>query len=551
MPWAEQASERIGEAMTQAVVTHTPAPAAPVSPEPARRGLVSWAVARSGWLGPIAVALFAGLLRFWRLGYPNAFVFDETYYPKDAWSLLRQGYEGVWPDSANADILGVPQRIPLTPAPEFIAHPPLGKWVIALGEQLFGLHPFGWRFMTALLGTLTVLMLARIGRRLFGSTLIGCTAALLMSVDGLQFVMSRVSLLDGVQMAFVLGAFGCLLVDRDHARARLAPGADGGRPDGDRAKLGLRPWRIAAGVLLGAACATKWNGLTILAAFGLLTVLWDASRRRWAGARHPYRSMLRRDAGPALLATVGSAAVVYLASWSGWFATDGGYNRHWAGGRAGLSTEKLFGVSLPQVDMTWVPAALRGWWHYHSQMWDFNTGLSTPHTYQSNPWSWLVQGRPVSMYWEQLPQGQKGCTAAGGCASQILGLGTPVLWWAACFALVYLLWRWFFRRDWRSGAVLCAVAGIYLPWFRYQERTIFSFYMVVLVPFLCLAVAEMLGAMLGPPGCSPERRRIGAAGAGVIVLAVMACFAYFYPLYTAEVFPMTDWQDRMWFTSWI
>lgn len=508
---------------------------------------MSWSLAHSGWLGPIGVALFAGLLRFWDLGHPDAFVFDETYYPKDAWSLLEQGYEGVWPDTANTEILADPQHIPLTPDPEFIAHPPLGKWVIAAGEQLLGLHPFGWRFMTALLGTVTVLMLARIGRRLFASTLIGCTAALLMAVDGLQFVMSRIGLLDGIQMFFVLGAFGSLLIDRDHARRRLATAW----PNGDRVRLGPRPWRIAAGLLLGAACAVKWNGLPILAALGLLTVLWDQSGRRWAGAGRPWRSMLRRDAGPAVLAMVGSAAAVYLAAWSGWFATSGGFDRHWADGRAGRSTASLLGVPLPQVDLTWVPAPLRSWWHYHSQMYDFNTGLSTPHDYQSNPWSWLVQGRPVSMYWQKPAQGEQGCTSADGCAVQILGLGTPLLWWAACFALLYLLWRWFFRRDWRSGAVLCAVAGIYLPWFRYQERTVFSFYMVVLVPFLCLAVAQMLGAMLGPPGCPPRRRRLGAAGAGLIVLAVVGCFAFFYPLYTAEVIPISDWQARMWFTSWV
>ncbi|MFD8786243.1 dolichyl-phosphate-mannose--protein mannosyltransferase [Kitasatospora sp. NPDC059599] len=540
--------------MTQAALTHPPVAPAPVDPAPASRGgPVRWAADRSGWLGPIGVALFAGLLRFWNLGYPNAFVFDETYYPKDAWSLLRQGYEGTWPDHANADILAVPQSVPLTSAPEFIAHPPLGKWVMAIGEQLFGLHPFGWRFMTALLGTVTVLMLARIGRRLFGSTLIGCTAALLMSVDGLQLVMSRVGLLDGIQMFFVLGSFGALLIDRDHARARLAAVAGTGG-DADRVGLGWRPWRITAGVLIGAACAVKWNGAPILAAFGVLTVLWDQAGRRGAGARRPWRSMLRLDAGPALLAMVGSALVVYVGAWGGWLldgGNGGGYDRHWADGRAGLSPDSFLGVPLPQVSMSWVPAPLRSLWHYHSQMYDFNTGLSTPHTYQSNPFAWLVDGRPVSMYWEQVPVGSRGCTSSGGCAAQILGLGTPFLWWAACFALIYLLWRWFFRRDWRSGAVLCAVAGIYLPWFRYQERTIFSFYMVVLVPFLCLAVAQMLGAMLGPPGCSRERRRIGAIGAGAVVLAIVGCFAFFYPLYTAEVIPMSSWQDRMWFTSWI
>ncbi|GAB2716859.1 dolichyl-phosphate-mannose--protein mannosyltransferase [Kitasatospora kifunensis] len=519
--------------MADTAVTERPAAQAPparpsVLLELRRRTL--WLSRYAGWLGPIAVALFAGVLRLWNLGSPNAFVFDETYYPKDAWSLFQQGYEGVWPASANDQILAHPQVIPLTSAPAFIAHPPLGKWVIALGEAAFGLHPFGWRVMVALLGTLSVLMLARIGRRLFGSTLIGCTAALLMSVDGLQFVMSRTGLLDGLLMFFVLAAFGALLIDRDRVRARLAePGVDG-----DRVNLGLRPWRLAAGLLLGAACSVKWNGAQILAAFGLLTVLWDQAGRRAAGARFPLRSMLRRDAAPAFGSLVVVGALTYLASWSGWFATSGGYDRQWADGRPGL-----------------LPAPLRSWWHYQSEMWHFNTTLTTPHTYQSNPWSWLVQGRPVSMYWQPVPTGQQGCTSSGGCTTQILALGTPLLWWTACFALAYVLYRWFFRRDWRSGAVLCAVAATYLPWFEFQQRTIFSFYMVVLVPFLCLAVAQMLGAMVGPAGSTPTRRAVGSLAAGGIVLAVMGCFLYFLPLYTAEVIPMSVWQDHMWFTSWI
>ena len=50
-------------------------------------------------------------------------------------------------------------------------------------------------------------------------------------------------------------------------------------------------------------------------------------------------------------------------------------------------------------------------------------------------------------------------TQAGKCAREVLALGTPLLWWAACFALVYVLWRWLFRRDWRAGAIACGVAA--------------------------------------------------------------------------------------------
>src|SRR5215472_13716411 len=46
-----------------------------------------------GWIGPLLITLFAGFFRFYRLAVPNAVIFDETYYAKDAWSILRHGVE--------------------------------------------------------------------------------------------------------------------------------------------------------------------------------------------------------------------------------------------------------------------------------------------------------------------------------------------------------------------------------------------------------------------------------------------------------------------------
>ncbi|ARF55714.1 dolichyl-phosphate-mannose--protein mannosyltransferase [Streptomyces gilvosporeus] len=515
---------------------------------------------RAAWAGPLLVALVAGVLRFWHLGSPHDVIFDETYYPKDAWSLLQYGYEGTWDKNANAALVAPHPKILLSPQASYVVHPPMGKWLIALGEWAFGMNPFGWRFTVALLGTLSVFLVCRIGRRLMRSTALGCLAGALLTVDGLHFVMSRTALLDLIVMFWVLAAFGCLLVDRDRTRARLAaalPIGDGGtsrssgaengggmlRPDdtvGDRFRLGWRPWRIAAGLCLGLASATKWNGLYYMAAFALMSVLWDVAARRIAGARHPFRAMLRRDAAPAFGATVVVALATYLASWSGWLFTKGGYYRDWATtpeGRAG--------------SWTWLPDWLRSLWHYQTEVYAFHTGLTTPHTYQSNPWSWLVLGRPVSYFYKDPAAGQQGCTAAEGCAREVLALGTPLLWWAACFALLYALYRWAFRRDWRAGAIACGVAAGYLPWFLYQERTIFLFYAVVFVPFLCLALAMMVGAIIGPPGASERRQTIGAVGAGVLVLLIIWNFIYFYPLYTGMPIPKSAWHNRMWLDSWV
>ena len=46
-----------------------------------------------GWLGPLLVTAFGAWLRFNRLRIPRALIFDETYYAKDAWSILQHGVE--------------------------------------------------------------------------------------------------------------------------------------------------------------------------------------------------------------------------------------------------------------------------------------------------------------------------------------------------------------------------------------------------------------------------------------------------------------------------
>ena len=478
-----------------------------------------------GWLGPLLVAAFAGLLRFHRLGVPPEMVFDEVYYASQAADLLDYGVE----------------YDPEEGAPEYVVHPPVGKWVIALGQLLLERDAFGWRFMVALLGTLSVLMLARIGRRLFRSTLLGCAAGLLLAVDGMHFVHSRMALLDLILMFFALGAFGALLVDRDRTRERLASTVERlGAPalSGFGPGLGLRPWRLGAGVLLGLAVGTKWSGLFFLAAFGLLTVLWDLGARRAAGVERPWAGTLVRDAWPAFFSLVGVALVVYLASWTGWFTADPStaYARDWAETQGG-------GWPL-------VPSALQSLLHYHDQALGFHETLSSPHNYESNPWGWLVLARSTSVFYEGLSQGQGGCEVES-CAQAITALGTPALWWAATLALPVLLVRWAGARDWRAGAVLAGVAAGYLPWFAYQERTIFSFYTVAFVPWLVLAVVLVLGLVLGPRDASPARRATGAAVAGSYVALVVVNFAWLYPVLAAVVIPYAEWADRMWWPSWI
>src|SRR5580698_6919869 len=183
-----------------------------------------------GWIWPLVVTAFGGFLRFNRLAVPRAIAFDETYYAKDAWSILHHGVEWNYVSNANTLIQdGHTQNlfsacnmaIDPTCHGEYVVQPEVGKLLIAVGEAMFGLNSFGWRFASAVFGTLAILLICRIARRMTRSTLLGCIAGLLMSLDGLEFVLSRTGILDIFLMFFVLAAFGCMVVDRDVARERL------------------------------------------------------------------------------------------------------------------------------------------------------------------------------------------------------------------------------------------------------------------------------------------------------------------------------------------
>ena len=187
-----------------------------------------------GWLGPLLVTAFGTFLRFDRLRVPRALIFDETYYPKDAWSILKHGVELKLLDSKIANPMIVAGHTNFfapcdhtSACGEYVVQPEVGKLLIAVGEWLFGLNPFGWRFASAMFGSLAILLICRIARRMTRSTLLGCVAGLLMSLDGLEFVLSRTGILDIFLMFFVLAAFGCILIDRD------APGP--GWPNSSRA----------------------------------------------------------------------------------------------------------------------------------------------------------------------------------------------------------------------------------------------------------------------------------------------------------------------------
>lgn len=514
----------------------------------ARRGAIARRIRLWAWIGPLLCMVLGGGLRVWDLHEPHQLVFDETYYVKHAWSLAEWGYERDKPEGMEEPdehfTTGNWETVYVDEA-DFVVHPPVGKWVIAAGEVAFGIESsFGWRVGVWVLGTLSILIIGRVAWELFGSATLATLASFLAMLEGHHFVHSRTGLLDIVLMFFVLVGFWLLLLDRTASRRVLARKvAD--LYGGDRWRwgirrpvvgmvygpwLGLRPYRWLAGISLGLAAGVKWSGLYALAAFGLMTVLWDVMARKRAGVSQPWSAgLVLRDGPFAFVAVCGAALVAYTASWVGWFRSSGGYLRQWA-------------VENPGEGVQWLPAPLRSLWEYHVRMYEFHLGLTSDHTYRSSPWSWPLQLRPTSFFYESKGLGEAGCEVEK-CSKAINSVGSVSIWWAATLAFFVLLFWWVSQRDWRAGAIVVGILSGWLPWLPVQHRTIYQFYSIAFEPFMVLAVVFVIGLAL--------RHRWGIWAVGTYLVLVVLNFWYFWPVWTAQVIPYSEWRDRMWFASWI
>ncbi|MFI0351220.1 dolichyl-phosphate-mannose--protein mannosyltransferase [Actinomadura sp. 9N407] len=505
-----------------------------------------------GWLGPLLVSAVAGLVVFHRLGSPHAIIWDETYYAKDGWSLLRYGVERNW----NVDAEGRPANMFfLAGNPEaglgrgglWSAHPPVGKWLIAAGIAVFGADPFGFRFAAGAAGVLAVLILARTARRMTGSTPLGCAAGLLLALDGVWLVSSRTAMLDIFLLLWTLAGFACLVVDRDRTRTGLTARLDGAGLGGP---FLWHRWRIGAAVFFGLACATKWSGIYVLAAFWLLALVWDLNARKDAGVARPWRGMLKLDLLPSFAQVWAVAAIVYLAGWWGWFASGTGLQ------------QAMFGRSLPGFQRYWADQhasdiwptflnPLRSLWHYHAMTLEFHSGVRSGNPAQSWPWDWPLLSKPAVMYRGDPALGQDGCDAAR-CVSQVVDLGNPAIWWLSTAALLALLAIAPLVRDWRIAAVAVGYLATWLPWFpaAFDDRTMYSTYSLQMLPFAVLAIVLLYQRIIERYGTAPSARAALAAGGLAYLLVAAVILRYFYPILSAEVISEPAWQARMWFHGW-
>ena len=437
------------------------------------------------------------------LSPPNGQVFDEVYFPDDAWKDVK-GIEKCHASMPGGYQLGACRYNYFDPEPplakEFIAG---GMWAYgwyrahfqgAAGDYIdLGNNTFGWRIAACIFGTLCIPMMYLLARRLWPNRLFAIAAATLTCVDGMFFIQSRIGMIDIFPIFLILTAYFVFLV---HIQSRSFG-----------ASLLLL---VALGTVLGIGIAAKW---IVLAAW-LSIVFWlvvriflrslnfDFGPRGW-----PFLSW-SRDKGPvipgmfwptyltvAIIALVIVPAGIYILSWYPFFARGQFHN--------------LADLIKYQVDS----------YTYHHN-------LTATHPYGSRPLSWPFLSRPVLYYAEYSGLGMDAFTGQALIA-RMSNLGNPWIWWTSLPCVAALPYYVIRHRSFAAAVILLGFVSQYLPWFLIS-RVLFMYHMFGGLIFMVLALAFVLTQLaqnLRPPG----RRSLVAAHLAVAVLF----FGYFYPEWTA------------------
>lgn len=399
--------------------------------------------------------------------YRNSTYFDEIYHARTAYEHLR-----------NVE-------------PYEVSHPPLGKLILSIGVALFGMTPFGWRFMGTLFGVLMLPVLWELLRRMFRDQRITICGTLLFAFDFMHFTQTRIATIDTYAVFFILLMY---LFFYRYLTARKA-------------------WCLAlSGVFFGLGAASKWTCLYAGAGLGVLWLLdwmFRAAARRDSAWRD-YAGALLKNIGFCLIFFVALPCAIYYVSYYP-YGTAAGLG----GGARMLCSRDYARIVLENQKF----------------MFTYHSGLVATHPYSARWWQWLLDIRPILYY---LGYGEN-------TVSSIAAFVNPLLCWGGLLSLPVLAVRAARDHSRRALFILVGYLAQVLPWV-FISRLTFEYHYFPATVFLVLGLCEVFDLL---------RRRGALRWAYAFTGASLALFAVFYPALSGmEVSRNYAWYFLKWFPSW-
>lgn len=372
-------------------------------------------------------------------------------------------------------------------------HPHLGKILISLGIRLFGMTPFGWRFMSVLFGILILAVMYLFAKKLFGSTFVAAASTSLLAFDCMHYTLSRIATIDIFAAFFILLMYYFLYeyFCRDNALKHSAKCELPAQLSGDvLAPLGLCGLSMAFGI------ATKWTGVYAGAGLGILFF--------WYTLTHFSKKQSARLFGFCCVFFIAVPLVVYTLSF------------------------------LPVVGHTpykgLIDKAVRG----SISMFEYHSKLVAEHYYSSPFYEWPVVWMPLL---------DANDAVSDTLVSSVSCMGNPAIWWAGIPCSLFVLYRWLGKRDQKAGFLFLSYAAQYVPWMSIGRITFIYHYFPAIL-FVMLMMGYTMDYAVG-------RFRYGKKAVILYLITAILVFALFFPVISGLPVSKQWGLHLRWLKDWI
>ncbi len=425
--------------------------------------------------------------------YMTGTMFDEVYHGRTAYEFLHG-----------------------LPAYE-TTHPHFGKILISLGVLLFGMTPFGWRFVPVMFGIAIIPLMYFFARKLFKEPFIAAATTALLVFDCMHYNLSRIATIDIFAAFFILmmyyymfryfqkdSAYRCgLLAGHNITSVISSSSSDKSASAGSFCALSDKfpPTEVytplaLSGISMAFAIATKWTGVYAGAGLAVLFI--------WYTLTHfPKKQTLR----------------LFL------FCC-------------------LFFVAIPLVIYTLCFIPVVGYTQYDNlidktiqgtlSMFDYHYNLEAEHYYSSPFYEWPVIWMPLL---------DANDIVSADKVSSVSCMGNPLIWWAGIPCVLYVLFSWIFKKDKKAGFLVIAYLAQYVPWMPIKRITFIYHYFPAI-----LFVILMMGYTM-----ADIRKRFlwGKKAITIYLVTAVICFFLFFPVVSGLPVPQEYGLRLRWLKEWI
>lgn len=349
-------------------------------------------------------------------------------------------------------------------------HPPLGKSIISIGIALFGMNPFGWRFMCALFGTLLIPLMYLFARKIFCRTDIACLSAVLLGTAFMNTTLSRIATIDILvaffSMLMFFGMYGYI-----QALSENKP------------MWQQRLWLLSGGISMGLAVAIKWTG--VYAAAGIAVLFFWFLLEYIGGIKgiKEHRSFLVKTGLWCVLCFIVIPFGIYTLSYLPFVKV--------------YPDKGLFGHMIAN-------AAL---------MLSYHSSCVFDHPYSSEWYQWLYGSKPLA---------DSRVYFADGTVSVVMTFLNPLLAVGGLIALLHQFYLWKRKHCRRALFLIIAYASMLLPWL-FVHRTVFVYQYFI----SSLILVPMIGNSVS---VSRHRKRNILVLSGISI----ALYVLYYPVLTGQ-----------------